>query len=98
MSDPLDPTGGRVALGDVVLHTPGLRGRATVYRQPGQAMRGAERLSGELEAAFEHHDLRAQRTVVIENASVVAGAPPSNVRTRRGDDGIELTVPAPADR
>src|SRR5436190_14244051 len=96
MSDPLDPTGAPIALGDVVLRTDGLRGRATLYREPGAAMRGAELRSDALDAAFELHDLRSQRTVTIEDASVVPGAPPTTVRARRGD-AIELTVPAPGD-
>ncbi len=96
MSEPLDPTGGAVTLGDVVLRTPGLRGRATLYRDPGLAMRGAERPSPEFEAAFERQDLQAQRTVAIDNTSVAPGAGPTTMRTRRGD-GIELSVPAPGE-
>lgn len=94
MSEALDATGAPITLDDVELSTPGLSGYATLYGEPGAAMRGAEEPSPELEAALERQGVESERTIAIEDASEELVAAPPEMRTARGD-ALELTVPAP---
>lgn len=96
MHDSLDPDGRPVAIGPLVVRSPGLAGVATV-RQPGDGgTRGPEAGTRELRAALAETDAREQYTLELTSLSAEA-SPDGGTRGGAKDaDVLEVEVPAPA--
>jgi hypothetical protein len=105
MAETLDPTGGLITVGNIRLRTPGLAGRAEVYR-PGPVVggragatrdiRAVERTTDAFEAALSNENVESQATVEIEDThEVPAAAAVSTRSTTSGEAAIEAQVPAP---
>jgi hypothetical protein len=104
MAEALDPTGRLITVGNIRLRTPGLAGRAEVYR-PGpvggatRSLRAVEQTTDLFETALRNENVRAQTTVEIAAPREVAIAGgPAETSTRSTDSGepaIEAQVPPP---
>lgn len=90
---PLDPNGGPVPVGQVILRTPGLSGEANELPTDGPQMRGATLTTQQLEDALAAHGIL--RTQVIEiSGTQLQPAPAAITRGTRFDgEAIELEVP-----
>ena len=96
MAEDLRPEGSRVvvssAAGDVVLHTPGLRGRVEVHPAGGEGMRSAEATTEDFVAALAEADMAEQLTVEITGPAELD----DRGGTRAGGGGEEVVVEVPA--
>jgi hypothetical protein len=98
VSEPLDPTGSPLQIGDIVLRTPGLQGQVEV-RDPGAAATRAEGLLGtrELAAALAQERVQPTRVIQITDTQEVdVGSTPTR-STTSGEPGIEVVLPHPGD-
>lgn len=94
MSESLAPEGTPVFIGDVVLTTPGLVGRAETYEPASGGMRGAEDLTAAFQAALADAGLVDQVTVEIYDHAEIDGSGGSR---SGGGTQIEIDVPGPGD-
>ena len=95
MAEQLRPEGIPVAVGDVVVITPGLTGQVEVHPAGTDGMRGAEQSTVDFEAALAAADLAEQLTVVLSgHAELAAGG---GTRASGGSDDIVVEVPAPGE-
>jgi hypothetical protein len=96
MSQPLDPLGNPVAVGRVILRTPGLVGNAEWLDPTDQAaMRGAEQFTEALRDALASEQMEAQESIQITGASELDVAGPASRSTSLGEPAIVAEVPDP---
>ena len=95
MAEQLRPEGIPVAVGDVVITTPGLTGQVEVHAPGSVGMRAEEEASEEFREALELAGMQEQLSVVVsQHQELTAG---EGTRGRGGPDDIEVNVPAPGD-
>ena len=92
----LDPTGADIQVGGATLRTPGLSGTAEALPPSLDGLRGPAEDSPLLADALEAEGLEPQELIEIRDAfeQPTGGIP---TRTARGEDAIELDVPAPTE-
>lgn len=99
MAEQLRPEGSRVvvssAAGDVVLHTPGLRGTVEVHPAGGQGMRSAEATTEEFVAALAAAEVSEQLTVEISGHGELDDR--GGTRAAGGGEEVLVEVPAPGE-
>lgn len=95
MSEPLRPEGIPVVVGDVVLTTPGLTGRAEVHPPGGPGMRAAEAATADLQEALAGAGLVEQLTVQIHEQTELDDRGGS--RAAAGGSDIVVEVPGPGE-
>ena len=95
MAEQLRPEGIPVAVGDVVITTPGLTGQVEVHPAGTDGMRGAEQATVDLQQALAEASMQEQLSVVLSGqAELQAGG---GTRASGGDDDIVVEVPAPGE-
>ncbi len=105
MAETLDPTGGLVTVGNIRLRTPGLAGRAEVYR-PGPVgaaaagttrdIRSVDGTTDAFETALRNENVEPQATVEIADTHEVPALAAVPTRSTSFDEpAIEAQVPAP---
>ncbi len=95
-SEPLDPQGGTVRVGNLELRTPGLAGIATALPTSPNGLRAEGLSAPRLERLLRDNDLQTQAVLKIERSQVVRQPARVAMRTTRHKLGaIELRVPAP---
>lgn len=95
MSETLDPTGNDVAVGGVVLRTPGLGGVAESYSPDVGGLRGPDDADEGVASLLEEQDIERIETIEITEAFEEADAEDTARRTAYDEPGIEVDVPAP---
>lgn len=97
MSDPLDPFGSSVSIGNATLRTPGLTGEAEYHPGAGTGTRGPETVDPSSTPAFEEvlkdAGVRQQESVEIANAEETTV--PGGTRAVDNQRTLELEVDAP---
>lgn len=96
MSQPLDPLGNPVAVGRVVLRTPGLAGQADWLDPADQAAtRGAEQFTQAMRDALDATRLEPQETVRLTGTTEVDVGGVAARSTDRGEPAMVVEVPDP---
>lgn len=93
MAEALDPSGGEVRLGELVLRTPGFAGSAELTGGPqATGTRAATPGDGMLSPALEGAEVTVQHEIELTEFTREAGVP-VDIRTDAGEPAIELLVP-----
>jgi hypothetical protein len=90
MAVALNPAGGPVRVGNVLLRTPGLEGSAEAHPPGSAGMRAAEQSTAALDQALADENVQTQETVELLRTREVAGAAPGLRSTAQGEPAIEL--------
>lgn len=101
MASSLDPSGRPVTVGLITVRTPGLVGTVDVAQPIAPSQRAAARAASLTTAhddvlfdALTNARMEEQHIITFSNTRQVGG-PERMLRDRHGNDGIEVTVPAP---
>ena len=95
MAEQLRPEGIPVAVGDVVITTPGLIGQVEVLAPGTEGMRGEEQATEEFQQALADAGMAEQLSVVVSQHQEVT--PGDGTRGSGGGDDIVVNVPAPGE-
>ncbi len=95
MAEQLRPEGIPVAVGDVVITTPGLTGQVEVLAPGTEGMRGEEQATEEFQQALADAGMAEQLSVVVSQHQEVT--PGEGTRGSGGSDDIVVNVPAPGE-
>ena len=95
MPEQLRPEGIPVAVGDVVITTPGLTGLVDVYGAGSAGMRGEEDATADFRDALDLAGMQEQLSVVVSQPRELT--PGEGTRGSGGSDDIVVNVPAPGD-
>ena len=95
MAEQLRPEGIPVAVGDVVITTPGLTGQVEVLAPGTEGMRGEEQATEEFRQALADAGMAEQLSVVVSQHQEVT--PGEGTRGSGGGDDIVVNVPAPGE-
>lgn len=95
MAEQLRPEGIPVAVGDVVITTPGLTGQVDVHPAGTDGMRGAEQATADLQEALAEASMQEQLSVVISGQGELQAG--GGTRASGGDGDIVVEVPAPGE-
>ncbi len=95
MAEQLRPEGIPVAVGDVVITTPGLTGQVEVLAPGTEGMRGEEQATEEFQQALADAGMAEQLSVVVSQHQEVT--PGEGTRGSGGGDDIVVNVPAPGE-
>jgi hypothetical protein len=95
MSENLDPGGGDVRIGGVVLRTPGLSGVAESYEPSVGGLRGPDDADQGTAAVLEEQGIERLETIEITEAFEEADAAQTPRRTAYDEPAIEVEVDAP---
>jgi hypothetical protein len=95
MSEDLDPGGNPVQVGNILLRTPGLSGRAESHEHVEGDLRGPDNTDDAIAALLDEQEIRRDETIEITEASEDADADNNVRRTTFDEPAIEVEVSAP---
>lgn len=95
MAVELEPFGSPVAVGTVILRTPGLEGTAEAHAPGTEGMRAAELSTEELERALSNESIQTQETIELTQTSEIDVGDAPTRSTAAGEDAIEVEATDP---